>query len=205
MNKKRTYKQLTKSMNLNDFNRLCKKVAEQYATSEERFSISYFSDMFNITKSAANNMIEYAIVNDLIEDYIVFKIRDKAVANQRLKCRGAGSSSEVKYARLYARRCKNIASLMPEKYVKEITLDFALNREVTKQTIATYYGISTKTLDFVLVRAIEKNIADDTTVDMIEARSIMNASTECGVTDAIHNYFNGLRKKREENKNGISL
>ena len=84
-----------------------------------------------------------------------------------------------------------------------MAIDFGDNPDISKADLAASYGIVRKVLELVLVRAIEENIADDKTVDAIERRSIKNAKPEN--VQMTKDYFAALRKKREANKQGITL
>ena len=200
-NKKRTLREI--KGNPEEFSKLSKKVTEEYASSELRFTVTYFSEKYNVNKNCINKMIEYAIEENLVEDKIVTKAKAKAIKNQQLHCESAGSSTEAKYARLYTNRCKKIAEKMPEKNVEEIAKFFAENKDIPKNEVAVAFELSPRTLDFLLSRAIEKNIIDDDTVDLIEKRTIQksNPLNEIERATAIKAYFASARKKREECKN----
>lgn len=201
--KKRSFTQLKKNMSYEEFNRFCKKITEEYAKSEAQFARTYFCEHYNISVSCYYKVLEYAVVTNLVEDVVVSKMMNKAVANQNLHKNGAGGSSLAKYARMYDGRCKYIAMTFPKDEVKRFAEDFADNPDISKGDIASSYGIVRKVVELLLVRAIEENIADDRTVDAIEKRSIKNASP--AKVQMTKEYFDALRKKREANKEGITL
>lgn len=203
MEKKRSFTQLKKSMNCSEFNNFCKKLTKEYANSEAQFARTYFTQHYNISVDCYYKVLEYAVVTNLVEDVIVNKMMDKAVKNQSVHNESAGASSIIKYARMYDQRCKFIANSFIDKEIKTMAIDFGDNPDISKADLAASYGIVRKVLELVLVRAIEENIADDKTVDAIERRSIKNAKPEN--VQMTKDYFAALRKKREANKQGITL
>lgn len=203
MEKKRSFTQLKKSMSCNEFNKFCKKLTEEYANSETQFARTYFTKYYNISVDCYYKVLEHAVVTNLVEDIVVTKMMNKAVANQNLHKNGAGGSSIAKYARMYDQRCKFIANSFTDKEIKRMAIDFGDNPDINKADLAASYGIARKVLELVLVRAIEENIADDKTVDAIERRSINNAKPE--KKQITKDCFTALRKKREANKQGITL
>lgn len=203
MEKKRSFTQLKKSMNCSEFNNFCKKLTKEYANSEAQFARTYFTKNYNISVDCYYKVLEHAVVTNLVEDIVVTKMMNKAVANQNLHKNGAGGSSIAKYARMYDQRCKFIANSFTDKEIKRMAIDFGDNPDINKADLAASYGIARKVLELVLVRAIEENIADDKTVDAIERRSINNAKPE--KKQITKDCFTALRKKREANKQGITL
>lgn len=204
MEKKMSFKQLEKSLVTYDkFNKFCKKIAEEYANSEAQFARTYFTQHYNISVKCYYAVLEHAVVTNLVEDTVVIKMMNKSVSNQNLHKNGAGGSSIAKYARMYDQRCKFIANSFTDKEIKRMAIDFGDNPDISKADLAASYGISRKVLELVLIRAIEENIADDKTVDAIERRSINNAKPE--KKQITKDCFAALRKKREANKQGITL
>ena len=196
--KKRNFTQLQKSMTYWEFNNFCKKVTEQYANSEAKFARTYYTQMYNISESCYYRIIEYAIVTNLVNEKNVNKAMNKAIANQKLHNPNAGSTSLVKYSKMYAQRCEYISKSYTDEEVKEMVKIFTDNPNISKEDLASAYGISRKTFELVLIRAIEENIVENKTVDLMEKRSIENASLES--KKGIEEYFNTLKKKREANK-----
>lgn len=198
--KKRSFTELKKSMTFEELNKFCKKVTEEYAKSEAQFARSYFCEHYNISEQCFYKVLEYAVVTNIVEDYIVTKMLNKAIENQNLHSSGAGARSVAKYARMFNQRCAFIAATIPKEEVMRIATDFANNPDISKQDIATANGISRKVLELVLERAIEENIVDDKIFEAIIERSLSKNNSQ----DA-KDYFLGLKKKREANKKGITL
>lgn len=198
--KKRSFSQLKKTMNYNEFCNFCKKITEQYANSEAQFARSYFTENYNISEACYYKILEYAVVTNLVEDVIVSKMMNKAVANQNMHSKGAGGSSIAKYARMYTQRCEYIAAAFSEENVKKLAMDFADNPDISKEDFAASYGVARKVIEIVLERAIENNVVEDKVFEAIEKRSLSKNSSK-----AAKNYFSALRKKREANKKGITL
>ena len=195
MDKKRSFTQIKKTMQLKEFEDFCKKLTEEYANSEPQFSRNYFCNYYNISESCYYKIMEYAVIMDLVTDNIVAKMLNKSMINQNLHSAGAGGSSVAKYAKMYASRCNYIALSFIDDEVRKIATDFADNPDIPKQDIASMHGISKKVLDLLLERAIEQSIIDDKTVDSIEKRSLNNSHSSN--IECTKQYFEGLRKKRK--------
>lgn len=198
---KRNFGQLKKIMTLEELNEFCKKVTEEYAKYDHRFSRTYFCEKYEVTVSCFYKILEYSVIENLVEDVIVRKMMNKAIENQNLHKNGAGSSSILKYSRMYTKRYKNIATNMSEEEIRNIAKDFGDNPDIGKGDFASSYGVHPRVIDYILKRAIIENISDNNVVDAIEKRSIANAKN----TQNVKEYFDTLRKVREENKKEISL
>lgn len=203
MKKKRSFTQLKKSMSCVAFTKFCKDLTEEYAKSEPQFARTYFTEHYNISTDCYYKVLEHAVVTNLVEDVVVTKMMNKAIKNQSAHNESAGVTSVIKYARMYEQRCKYIANSFLDKEVREAATDFGDNPDISKVDLASSYGVARKVFELVLVRAIEENIADDRTVDAMEARSIKNAKPQN--VEMTKEYFTALRKKREANKQGITL
>jgi len=195
MEEKRSFTTIKKTMESDELEKFCKKIAEEYANSEPNFSRRYFCKQYRISESCYDKIKELAIVTDLVTDDIVEKMLAKSIANQNLHSNGAGISSIKKFAEMYKERHKHIALSYGEDDVREITEYFADNPNISKQDIAKERGIPTKVLEIILARAIEENIVDDSIVERIEERSLRN--THPSNNQRIMTYFEGLKKKRE--------
>jgi len=203
MEKKRSFTKLKKSMSAQEFDNFCKKITEEYAKSEAQFARTYFTQHYNISESCFYKILEHAVVSNLVEDVIVTKMTNKAVQNQNAHKNGAGVTTIAKYAKMYAKRSKNIAMQMTDEEIKTIAIDFADNPDIAKIDLAASYGITTKVLGYSLERAIEENIVEDKVVDAMEQRSIKNTRPEN--VELTKNYFTALRNKRESYKQGATL
>lgn len=195
---KRNFTKLRNSMPFTEFDKFCKKVTTQYADSEPQYARTHFCKSYEITVSCFYKVLEYAVVQNLVDDETVRKMMQKAMQNQNLHKNGAGSSSVIKYARMYTKRYKYIAETMSVEEVRTLAIDFGDNPDITKAEFASAYGVSTKVIDYCLKRAIIEKIADDRTVDAIEKRSINNA--KAGNVQRTKEFYFTLRKMREDSK-----
>lgn len=195
----RKFTTLKKSMLLEEFNQFCKKITEEYANSEPQFARTYFCNRYEITIACFYKILEYATIENLVEDIIVQKMMRKAMLNQNAHKNGAGYSSIIKYARMYHKRWKNFAKKeMTAEEVKALAIDFGDNPKITKAEFASAYCVHSKVIDYALERAIEENIANDKTVDAIERRSIAHAKKD--TIGSTKKYFSNLRERRRENQ-----
>lgn len=209
---KRNFTKLKKIMILEELNKFCKKIAEEYANWEPQFARTYFCERYQITVSCFYKILEYAIVENLVDDITVQKMIKKAMANQNLHKSGAGYSSVIKYARMWTKRSKNtdkstqykeIAEKMTVEEIKILARDFGDNPDITKADFASAYGVNVKVIDYALEIAIKNNIANDREVEAIKKRSINNAKSEN--VQSVKKYFSNLRKIRKANQKEITL
>lgn len=191
---KKNFKNLKVTMSLEKLNNFCKEIAEEYANSEPQFARQYFSNRYEITFSCFYKVLEYAVIHNLVEDIIVQKMMNKAISNQNLHRNGAGTSTVIKYAKMYAKRHKYIAEAISEKELKDLAIDFGNSPDIPKAEFASMYGVNSRVIDYALERAIKNNIVNDATVDLIEKRSINNAKK--GNVEKVKMYFENLRKNR---------
>lgn len=196
--RRRSFTQLKKSMTYKQFNNLCKKITEEYATSESRFARSYYTKQYEISDSCYYKIIEYAIVTNLVNDLIVSKAMNKALNNQKAHSMNAGCSTKVKYSKMYTKRCAYIANLYNTEKIKQIAIDYAYTPEVSKTDLATSYGITRKIFELLLIRAVEENIVEDNVVDAMEKRSKENTTNE--KIKETEEFFIELREKRNKYK-----
>lgn len=198
--KRRSFSELKKSMSYESFNSFCKELTERYAKSEPQFARSYFCEKYNISYDCYYKVQEYAVVTALVEKSIVEKMINKAVRNQKANHKSAGSSTIIKYNRMYTDRCRYLAAMLQEKEILHIATDFADNPDISKRDFAAAYGLETKVLEMILERAIEENVVSDNTFEAIKRRSLKG-----NFSKAAEDYFIALKAKRIANKKGITL
>ena len=196
----RNFTNLKKNMSIEQLDKFCKNLSEEYARTPYCVSRSHFCNTYNITTSCYERVKEYAIVNCLVSDLTVEQMRDKAVANQQFHSQYAGTSTWEKFERLIEERNENMIKNIAKRYATE----FAYNPDISKEDLAVSHGMTLNSYEKCLVMAIEENIADDKTVDAMEERSYKNAPTPQRA-EQTKNFFVGLRAKREANKKGVTL
>lgn len=196
--RRRSFTQLKKSMSYEQFNKFCKKITEEYATSEAKFARSYYTKQYEISDSCYYKIIEYAIVTNLVNDLIVSKTMNKAINNQKAHSINAGCSTRVKYSKMYTKRCEYIASSYSTEEIKQIAISYANTPGVSKNDLATSYGITRKVFELLLIRAIVENIVENNIVDAMEKRSKQNTTNQD--TKEVDKFFEELREKRNRYK-----
>ena len=199
-NEKRTFSILKGEKTEIEFENFCATLAERYANSDLDYARAYFCNEYNISQSCYYKCLEYAVVHYLIDDVTFAKMEAKAAANQNRHFSGAGGTSLAKYKRLYGERCKEIASSLPEKTIKDIAEDFGYEPDINKYSFSQMYDIPQLAVDFALEKAIVENIVDDETVAFIEKRSIENAPYYGHKKAYVQKFFEALKIRRTEDK-----
>ena len=176
--KGRTYTELKKAMTEESFNNYCKRIATQYATSDGRFSSTYFTKAENIKSSCFYKLLRDAVIKNLVDDKIVDKMEEKAVFNQKRHYSEAGISSLIHYSELRQKRIEYIISTFSEEQIKGITETYANNPEKTMEEIANTNKISITVLKNILKKAFVESIVDMDICMRIEKRSMQNARNQ---------------------------
>lgn len=193
--KARNWTQLKKTMTPAQLNKFCKKLAEQYANSESYFARDYFCRLYNITESCYYKAKEYAITQNLVDDDTVNKMMKKSAGNRDMHAKDSGAATVAKFARMSEERKRN-------KIIQAAT-EFADNPDISKKDLAIARGLTLREYEMMLVAAIEENLVNDQTVYAMEDRSVKNALA--ANVEKTLSFFDGLKKKREAFKEGITL
>lgn len=192
----RTFKKLAKEKNFEDFNRFAKEVTMAYATSPITYSQSNVAMDNNLTKKGLRDLMDYAIINNLVSKDTAIQILNKSIQNQQRKANEAGGSSIKHHKELMKKREKFLAYTYSRLEVNDISSDIANNSSETISYFTRKYNIeSDRVTKEILERAILENIVSDEIMKKIISRSLKNNSSEYA-----QKYFNYLQKEREKNK-----
>lgn len=198
--KKRSFRDLAKTMSAQEMDRFCKKIAESYANSETRFARSYYTEHENISVSCFYKVLERAIVMNLVSEKTVDKMEKKAEINQASHAEGAGITSREKYAALRKKRNEYIIFLYSEEEIAQLATEFANHPEISKKEFAEKYDVSITVIDVLLKKAITENIIDDETFAKIEQRSLKKDSSK-----RAKEFFQLLHERRNFKAKGTAL
>lgn len=203
----RTKTDLEKTMTPEELDQFSIQVSTIYATSELRFSRSYFIKVYDITSDCFYWLLDRSVIRNLVPDKIVDKMRKKASINSNRKSQemsGEGTvQTEVHYARLIGERKWFIflRGISVEKKI-EITTYFAEHPEVSKEECAEKFGIpraKTMVIDKILEDTLMQNLVDDELYQKVRKRSLGSNPSKYAI-----NYFAALKRKRNKNKKTAS-
>ena len=127
----RTFTELQKSMTLVNFNKFCKRLAEEYARTDVFHARSFFIEKFNVSESCYQKIKDYAVTHYLVSDYIVDCMEKKATGNQKRRAETSGISSYKHYRELRAQR---------RKFVFELAKEYAEHPEISREELIKKYG-----------------------------------------------------------------
>lgn len=198
--KKRSFKELSRTMTVNEINDFCKRIAESYANSEAKFARTYYTKHENISEACFYKVLERAVILNLVSEKIVDKMERKAELNQSLHAKGAGITSKEKYAMLRKKRNEYIIFLYSDEEIKKLATDFANNSQITKKEFAEKYDVSINIIDTLLKKAITENLIDDETFAKIEKRSLAKDSSL-----RVREFFELLKERRKANLKETAL
>lgn len=197
--KKRSFKQIREKKDFFDF---CKKIAEEYASLEDEFARTYFTEKYNISINCFYHILEEAVILNMISDNTIFKMEEKAVRNQKCSYAKAMISSRKHYDKLWKKR-KEYLDSFTEEDIKNIATKFAYYTDISKKSFAIIEGISQRTLEIILQRAILEVIINDEIFFKIRERSLCNASNE-EEREKSEIYFEYLLTKRNSKVKGTA-
>lgn len=198
--RKRSFKVLANSMTTVELDKFCKRIAESYANSEARFARSYYTEHENISESCFYEILERAVVLNLVSEKTVDRMEKKAEVNQAAHAKGAGITSKEKYKELRKKRNEYIIFLYSEEAIAEVATDFANHPEISKAEFAEKYDVSIKVIDILLKKAITENIVSDEIFEKIEKRSLAKDS---GLK--AKEFFRLLHERRDSHSKGTAL
>lgn len=195
--KRRTFKQLQKEKDLQELNTFARKVTEAYATSEREYSQRNVAQDNNLTQKALRDLMDYAIITDLVSIEIAEKVLKKSIENQQRKSQEAGGSSISHHKELMKKRVNFIAYFYLPVEIERIASDVANNPRYSIDHFKEKYNIeSGKVMKLILQRAIVENISSDRDVEKIIKRSL-----KVNATESAKQYFEYLRNERIKNRN----
>lgn len=198
--KKRSFRDLKKSMTITQIDNFCKRIAESYANSESQFARTYYIEHENISESCFYKVLERAVILNLVSEKTVDKMEKKAMQNRSAHAKGAGMATREKYAMLRKKRNEYIIFLYSDEEIENLVTEFANNPEISKVEFAKKYDVSIQVLDTLLKKAITENIIDDETFAKIEKRSLSKNSSL-----RAKNFFKLLHERRKCNQTGTTL
>lgn len=192
--RRRNFTKLKTEYSYEGFCNFCKDVAERYANSDAEFARSYYCRTLNISEACFYRVLEFAVVMNLVSDEIFYKMREKAIKNQKAHAPNAGIASLEKYGIMYEQRCKYIAYAVQVEDVRKFALEYIEKNKISKKDLAKEYGYSTRVADILLVRSIEEGIITDEQVDEMQERCVIFSP---GNFKILNDFFSGLKKKRK--------
>jgi len=192
----RTFKQLQKEKTLEELNHFAKEVTELYARSVIEYTQSKVARDNKLTITGLRDLMDYAIVTAVVTRETANLILAKAMENQRRKRQDAGASSLEHYQKLIKEREDYLAQFFSRVEVKKITEHIANAPSMSISYFTKAYKIESDRLTKLLLkRAIVEGIVSDEVMKEIIRRSLRNNKTEATIQ-----YFENLRKAREEYK-----
>lgn len=181
MAKKRSITKLTKEMTKEQFEKFCQDLAIDYSETDYEYARLFYCNKLNISSTCYYRCLEYAVINNLVDDVVVAGIMYKSAYNQNAYFKKkeeekgiisdvkAGGTSLAKYNRLYEERCMLIANTFTDQEVDDIAEEFATKKRMSKYKLAQKYDVSTRVIDYILERACK-----DKRIDPLTSAEVMN-------------------------------
>ena len=193
--KPRTFKQLQKSITFEEIKQKAKEVTEIYATSVTICSQEVIASEHGITVKCLRELMDYAIVTNLVSRQIADKVGKKTIKNQK------NSGSAKKHSRKILRqREENLAAIYSTEQIKQIARDYVLRQEQPIIYFTQKYNLESDWLTrSIFQRAIVDNIVSDNMMKSMIQRSLRFDNSEYN-----QKYFEYLRKERiKKQKNSL--
>lgn len=150
----RTFNQLKKQKNQEELDRFAKAVTEQYAASGPEHSQRTIAEYNNLTKQSLRDLMDYAIITELVSIETSDKVKYKAVLNQQNKAEETGSNSIRHHRDLMRRRERH--------RINRIATDMAEHLSEPLSHFTEKYNLeSDRETGNLLVRSITEDIVSD--------------------------------------------
>lgn len=191
------FKDLERSMSLRDLNELAAEIAEQYAD-KENYDITKkeLAEMFEMTPNLVGKLLDYAVINRLVNEATVKRMEDRSVHNQKSHSPDKkAKTAKEHYSSLRRKRIEMEVFGVSEEKIAEIATRFANERDKTKGDFALEYQLDKVAIDVILKKAITENICDDATFEKIEKRSLENNNNPKALV-----FFQQLHERRKAKK-----
>lgn len=141
----KTFSDLKKSMSLEDLNKYCYTIANDYARSEDREDREDFMIRYGIKESCFNRIINYAVIHYLVSDWAVKQMEEKAKRNQQ-RHGASGISSYYHYQKLRSQR---------RAFAIDMAKFFVENKDKPIEFFIEKYGRSKRGLKYTLEKLIQ--------------------------------------------------
>ncbi len=197
----RTFKQLQKEkMTFEELKSFAKEVTEAYAKSDIAYSQTNTAKDNYLTKKGLRDVMDYAIVTNLVSRETCEQVLQKAISNQRKKTQETGSSSITHHKELIRRREEFLLNAYARAEVQKIAKDIAEHPDYPIHYFTLKNNIESDRLTKgILKRAIVENIVSDEVMEKIIERSLKGIEIN-RVKHKAKQYFAALKKQREENQ-----
>lgn len=195
--KRKAFTTLKKQLCAAEFDEFARKIACEYANSEQHFSRSYFVEHYNISEDCFYKLRDYAVVMGLVSEADIEKMIQKSVKNQQNNCKTAGGTTIVHFRELIKKRNEHVLLFFTNEQIKEIAIVFAEYSEVSRLGIAKKNGINVMVVDLILKKAIIENLVSDEVFYKIKNRILENASKDR--LEEVKKTFDTLWKMRKAN------
>lgn len=191
------FKDLQRTLSTRELSDLAYGIATDYANPENgHLSKKTLAEDNEMTEKLLGEVLDYAVIESIVSEAVVDQMEKRAKFNQkRHSPDGKTATVEKHYAELRKKRVERQVFGFSDDKIRRLAERFANEPGKSKEEFAIMYGISKKTIDILLKKAITESICDDETFLKIEERSIKkNKSPEVLL------FFEQLRQRREAKK-----
>ena len=159
-----------------DFSRIqIKRIAEQYANTTPDFSHRYFEDEYEISQGTFYTILDKAVTECIVTDWIVRRMANKAGYNARRK---GGSRAEVRsnkhYGHLWQKR-KHY--MLPKEEAIQVTKAYAMTKE-SKEDFCKRKAMTIKLLDRSILKSVLEAWVPENFVDQLRKKSFQKNAGE---------------------------
>lgn len=140
------FKRMQKTMEMVKFNQYCATLASDYGRSESKYTGGYFADQNGISEKCFWQVLDYAVIHYLVEDWVVNLMESKASGNQ-----AEHGSTGMQSLRHY----QNLRDLR-RQFVFNLARDFARDEGNSIADFLEKYGRTGEGLQKILEDAMEK-------------------------------------------------
>lgn len=189
----RTFNELKKEKSFEELNRFAKEVTELYAKSDYVYSQKNVANDNRLSVKGLRNLMDYAIVTNLVSLEIAKMVLRKSVKCQQTKAEDAGGNSHSHHIKLMEKRNNFIAGSYTKTQIRNIATSIAEDFSKPISYFSRKYEIESDAITKMLLeRAIVESIISDEIMEKIFERSLKGKKDQ-----KIELYFDSLRQKRK--------
>ena len=155
-------------------NELIVKMIQEYANSDFDCTRSFYSEKYNVSRSAFYKARDFAVICCLVDNKTFMKLRAKSIANYKSHNPNENADGTIKHHEFLLRQRIIFLSSFSEKDIKDIAKKYVEGIGVSE--LAMEYGTGKYAIKYLLKKGITSLIVDANTTKLIS--NIVGSSLE---------------------------
>lgn len=171
-------------------------IAEKYACYGMEYSHKYFSREYKITEKTFYNLLEKAVIEGIVSDSTVEKMKQKAMSNAY---KAAGENARIRSSKHYNYLiCKRKEYRLNKKKTIELVTKYA-NLPLRKDEFAKENFITISLLNRTIRESIVQNLVSDKIVEKLKEKSLNKFQGK--ELEKVQRFWKKILEERKNNAN----